>query len=405
MTEEYFRYTVKPGSASLITHKTAPDTACILYAESPEHHLKLYAGQDGIIEFYVNPPNDCADIAELVIQCGETRSLLQLRASTHETAEHPFHTPYHRHHVGKVRPALSEHEAKNLANEELLKRGYPHRPDSAPAGVFERWNQMVSKPTTLVEFKTVSRPDIGSGYKMKASKGVQEGFETTGNWSGFELRGSPSTYDWVSGIWNVPRVSGESGKHTYSSLWVGLDGDGVVDLVQAGTGHENYNFKLSNFTWSVSIYYAWTEFLPQQQTAQQIANWSVQPGDEIFVEVYIANAGGMPNLSGYFGQFFITNSRTGQGGWLYTERGSTMVTGSEAVWIMERPTVSGSLADLANYGSATMSHAYARRTDRKYVDYQGDTNFQISMVNGTNVLSTVAAVDATTMQFTWKAFT
>ena len=78
--------------------------------------------------------------------------------------------------------------------------------------------------------------------------------------------------------------------------------------------------------------------------------------------------------------------------------------GSEAEWIMERPTVNGSLAELANYGSARMSNAYARRVAGGYVGYQGSTNEQITMFNNTDILSTVSAVDSTTMQFNWQAF-
>jgi hypothetical protein len=40
---------------------------------------------------------------------------------------------------------------------------------------------------------------------------------------------------WVHGRWHVPAVVGEFNRQTYSALWVGLDGDGTTDLVQAGT--------------------------------------------------------------------------------------------------------------------------------------------------------------------------
>lgn len=64
--------------------------------------------------------------------------------------------------------------------------------------------------------------------------------------------------------------------------------------------------------------------------------------------------------------------------------------GSEAEWIMERPTVhsnngTSSLPDLADYGSVTMSYVAARRTDNRYVEYQGDINLQITMVNGSDI--------------------
>lgn len=185
---------------------------------------------------------------------------------------------------------------------------------------------------------------------------------------------------------------------------MGLDGDGLTDLVQAGTEQEcvNYNFLFVNIT--VSTYYAWTEFLPQQPTEQVISGLVVNPGDLIFTEVWIGNAGSMPTLSGAFGVFLIMNLSRGTSTWIYTPVGGTSVSGSEAVWIMERPTVDGSLPDLANYGSAIVSSAHARKTGGGYIDYQGARNKQITMVNGTDILSTVTPIDAHSMRFDWQRF-
>ena len=84
------------------------------------------------------------------------------------------------------------------------------------------------------------------------------------------------------------------------------------------------------------------------------------------------------------------------------------MSGAEAVWIMERPTVGGALPDLANYGSAVMSSASARKANaarhQGYVAYQGARNKQISMVNGAHFLSTVAPIDANSMRFNWLRF-
>jgi Peptidase A4 family len=251
-----------------------------------------------------------------------------------------------------------------------------------------------------VEPRTVSRPDITHAGRARVSNPP----ESAPNWSGFELRGAAGTYDWVTGEWVVPSVTGESNSTTYSSFWIGLDGDGTTDLVQAGTEQENVNFSFFGISWSFSTYYAWTQFLPQQQTEQQVTNFSVHPGDEIFCQVFVADAGQMPSLTGFFGQFVIMNQTTSTTTWSYTPRGTTNVGGSEAEWIMERPTVNGRLADLADYGSARMSNAVARKVAGGYVGYQGATNEQITMFNGNDILSTVSAIDAVTMQFKWQAF-
>jgi hypothetical protein len=85
--------------------------------------------------------------------------------------------------------------------------------------------------------------------------------------------------------------------------------------------------------------------------------------------------------------------------WTWLQR---QVSGSEPVWIMERPTVDGSLPDLADYRWAVMSSASARKANAArhegYVAYQGPRNKQISMVNGANILSTVTPIDANSMR-------
>jgi hypothetical protein len=435
--EPPIRYTVAPSIASQITLKTSPGAACILYREGepdPSHHLKLYADQDGMVRFHVHPSGESEDLVRVIVEYevgGKiTRHPLELRASSQPTLEIPapaLQGPRARREGASVRPALSEEEALRLPDEELLKGGYPPRPDpDAAPEAFRAWRKVVSVPVTMVEPQTVSRPDIGHGYARKlparevrkteeAGPTEEAGTtqESTNNWSGFELNGAAGTYDWVSGMWNVPSVTGESNTHTYSLLWVGLDGDGITDLVQAGTGQENIDMNLGWIQFSFSSYYAWTEFLPQQPTLQQIANFPIHPGDEIFVEVFIGNAGGGPDLTGFFGQFWIENLTTSQSTIVYTPRGGTTVVGSEAEWIMERTELiaangTTSFPDLADYGSATMFNAWARRSNsprhQGYVSYQGDTNVQITMVNGSDTLSTVAPIDAVSMRFSWQAF-
>ena len=68
----------------------------------------------------------------------------------------------------------------------------------------------------------------------------------------------------------------------------------------------------------------------------------------------------------------------------------------------------GSLPDLANYGSAVMYNASAHRVNsprhQGYVPYLGGSNKQDTMVNGADTLSTVTAIDSSSMRFDWKAF-
>lgn len=81
--------------------------------------------------------------------------------------------------------------------------------------------------------------------------------------------------------------------------------------------------------------------------------------------------------------------------------GQTNVGGSEAEWIMERPTVGGSLPDLADYSYSYMYDAYAEKTNGSWVTYNGANNQQIFMYNGNDLLSGVYPSGSTTMLFYW----
>lgn len=249
-----------------------------------------------------------------------------------------------------------------------------------PLKFFVRGEELYLSLDSRCGLTPVARPDIQHVVRLP-----QESTVTAFNWSGFELpnflKASPtrlgfgfSHYDYGRGRWNVPFPSGSINDSTSSSLWVGLDGDGTKDLVQAGTESDAVNYLVNGFL-SVTFltFFAWTEFLPQQKTASQITNFPVSAGDEMFVEVWIGNAGSGPDLSGAFGVFFLMNLTTGVSTSVYTPVGSTTVLGKEAVWILERPAypvpASGIFGPysyvpmLSNYGSAVMMDAYAGRSD------------------------------------------
>ena len=420
------RYTVAPHIHTPVTIRTLPHAVCCVHAEAdsePKHSLKVYADGEGVVRFHIQPSSATHDIARLEVDCAASgrvvRYPLHLRVSLEPTAEMPsppVEKPLARRHDGLVRPALSLDEAMRLIDEEALARGYPlcPNPDEVPKA-FNAWLRCVSMPGYWIEPHLVSNPDVTHG---KAKQHSNANFT---NWSGFErlrsLKLSPiinggvtltEPYDWVTGTWHVPFVTGEPGTRTYSALWVGLDGDGTTDLVQAGTEQDATNINLGFIQFTLSNYYAWTEFLPQQPTEQVIANFTINPGDEILTEVWVGTGDNEPSLTGPSGRFFIMNLSTGGFASLSTARAPTSVSGREAVWIMERPTVGGSLPDLANYGSAVMYNASARKVNspryQGFVPYLGARNKTNTMVNGADTLSTVTAVDANSMRFDWKAF-
>jgi Peptidase A4 family len=420
------RYTVTPQVHTAIFIRTVPHAVCSVHAEGdadPKHNLKIYADGEGVVRFHVQPSSATHDIARLEVDCAANGNVirypLHLRISLEPNVDMPapsLEKPLAQRHDALMRPPLSLDEAMRLTDEQALTRGLPMRPnpDEVPKA-FNAWLRCVSMPGYWIRPHLVSNPDVTHGKRKQHSAA------SFTNWCGYErLRslklsgtagggvGLTEPYDWIAATWHVPFVTSEPGIKTYSALWVGLDGDGTTDLVQAGTEQDATNVNLGFIQFTLTNYYAWTEFLPQQQTEQVLSNFTVSPGDEIFAEVSVGGADGSLSLNGAFGRFFIMNMSTGAFASLSTARGGTKVSGREAVWIMERPTVGGVLPDLANYGSAVMYNASARKANspryQGYVPYLGGNNKQDTMVNGADTLATVTAIDSSSMRFDWRAF-
>lgn len=152
-------------------------------------------------------------------------------------------------------------------------------------------------------------------------------------------------------------VLGESGKTTYSALWIGID-DGPSDLVQEGTEQEITSICfLGCFTFT--SYYGWTEVLPQ--ASQRISNLTVYPGDEMLAEIdmcFLPTSSCLDHPNAPYASLWIWDLTHPQVVSVY-DVNTNGVAGTEAEWIMERPLVNGSLPDLSAYVYATMSGAYA----------------------------------------------
>ena len=149
---------------------------------------------------------------------------------------------------------------------------------------------------------------------------------SSGNWSGYAKTG---TYTSVTAEWVVPSVA-RSPKPTFSSQWVGIDGFDNGDLIQTGTEADFYN--------GSAHYSAWWEILPAAATV--IPSITVRPGDRMTASI--------TKGSGSDWTITITDTTTGQSSTtLHTYTGP----GASAEWIVEAPSVGGSIATLARYSS------------------------------------------------------
>lgn len=417
------RYTVPPYKPTPVQITTLPNALCTLRspdaARDSKHFLTIFSDSEGAARFFANPSKRSEQPVRVVVECtaeGQSASYdVELRADPVPTREMPAPTVT-KMSIPKdasIRQPLTEAEALRLSDEELVKRHYPLPPSQKefPAA-YKAWVKAISVPVLMIPPKFIYNPNLTHKPLPENSA-----YNTEPNpiWSGMELRGASGSYAWIQGSWIVPAVNAEHGfyEHDDSATWIGIDGDGTKDLIQCGTQQQAYRVLWIQFT----SYDAWTDFFPQVENGPTLSNFSANPGDQMYAQISIANAGGAPDLSGAFAQFYVQDTNS-SGDSVATEIstpvGTTVVGGKEAEWIEERPSpcddsnVCPNSIDLANYGTVSITGAVARRPDAPdrggYVGCCGAGSYILTITSGAEILSTVAVIDDSDMKFTWHAY-
>jgi hypothetical protein len=276
----------------------------------------------------------------------------------------------------------------------------------------DAWLKAVSTPVVIV----TPQPIINVGVKHPRHE-LENAIVTKNspNWSGFVLSGI-DFFDQVYGQWNVPWVLlGEPGAtffsptFTASSMWVGIDGWTSGDLIQTGTEQQSLSFAGIPTGYTFSNYYAWTEVLPNQQSEVVQSNLPVAPGDQMFAASHL-------DFHSATGTLFLQNSTTNEAIIVPAPVGA-FAPGFSAEWIMERPGYGdGSFTDLSLYSFTIMSGALAVAgppSPGGAFSYNGSIidgiipapqSIQVTMVNGSDVLSEVTPLDEFSMYFTWRSW-
>jgi hypothetical protein len=167
-------------------------------------------------------------------------------------------------------------------------------------------------------------------------QGVSHGFHSSsGNWSGYAATGR--TFTSVSASWTQPAVSCGS-QTTYSSFWVGLDGDGSNSVEQTGTE--------ADCSGGRPVYSSWYEMYPKYPV--NFSN-AVSPGDHFTASVTYNGSG----------KFTLVLSDTTKG-WSHTIH-STLNNPAlaSAEVIAEAPSSGSGVLPLANFGTANFSASKA----------------------------------------------
>jgi hypothetical protein len=162
---------------------------------------------------------------------------------------------------------------------------------------------------------------------------------TSSNWSGYASTSGPFTS--VSASWVQPAVTcAGTKKASYSSFWVGLDGDGSGTVEQTGTDSDCGRG-------GAASYYGWYEMYPAAPV-----NYSnpVSPGDTLSASVTFSS-----------GTFTLVLTDKTQG-WTQTQNKSLSSAQRFSAEVIAEAPSSGHVLPLADFGTVNFSSAVANGT-------------------------------------------
>lgn len=265
----------------------------------------------------------------------------------------------------------------------LMRHGIAPKPDKAKdPELYATWNKVYSKNLKhivpeFVENKTKRhRPS-------QHPKNLKNGTSTSTNWSGLAVFASTGDkFKWIIGNWIVPDpnqpTSLPTGQWYYSSAWIGIDGWGSNDVLQAGTDSD---VLLQNGVAHKQVS-AWWEWFPNYSVT--INNFPVSSGDYMTCLICA--------ISANTATIYLTNISTGtHTSFQITAPSGITLKGNCAEWIVEAPTVNGGQSALANYGATFFDECYAFTQNSVKAD--AGTGTPINMVNGSNQVISQTAIE------------
>ncbi len=278
------------------------------------------------------------------------------------------------------------------SDEDLAYHGFPPRPDqNATPKAYATWVKAMSHSKNRIEPKLEQTAVFHGPANVAKNPTAVEGNAApslqpsntyySSNWSGYVDFSGASSYGSTSFYYLVndmvvpvaEQANGTcDGGWDWGSEWNGIDGWGSSDVLQAGVEFDAYCYLGSR-----SAYYsAWYEWYPYGEV--RISSLPVAPGDDIFVEVWHTSA-----TQGYA---YLVNYNNNQ----YVEIGFTAypgypLIGNSAEWVVERPSVGGSLTTLTNYSMIPFWDAYAYTESSVLYDIIG--SYPVDMESGTTVIS------------------
>lgn len=168
---------------------------------------------------------------------------------------------------------------------------------------------------------------VGAPAHFRFDPNKKISHSTSSNWSGYSAVNG--RYTSVSANWTQPTASCTSAT-TYSSFWVGLDGNGSNTVEQTGAS--------ADCSGGSPRYYAWYEMYPKYPVNLSL---TIRPGNAMSASVTTDGAGRFT--------LTITNTSTGQSFVTTLRLNHAKLASAEA--IAEAPSNSGGVLPLTNFGT------------------------------------------------------
>jgi Peptidase A4 family len=281
----------------------------------------------------------------------------------------------------KVTPP--DFDVTTAPQEELDSYGIPHRPDPVTEpDAFARWSRAFQQGFQLIQPELRRNPD----HRHKPVSLVNEAAGTTSTWSGAVITPpAGKTFASVYAGWTVVPVWAYDAGTYHMSSWIGIDGYGGNDVLQAGIEHEVTE------PGGKTTYYLWYEWYPDYEI--QITNLNVKPGDEIHCTI--------TSKSTTSASVVIGTNKLGVSINFNAPAGTTLQ-GNCAEWIVERPDVNNVPATLPHYQTVWFGSIDAYDGGGTVYDL-GSNLTLLSMVDGAQTLSVPAEMDRSDLLVSFAA--
>ena len=199
---------------------------------------------------------------------------------------------------------------------------------------------------------------------------------------------------WIESEWTVPNAFPPAGASPFvwysASTWIGIDGDGSPDVLQAGCDSDVMNYILG----TMRQLNPWWEWYPEG--TYWISNFPASQGDTMSCVICVDEG------SNTAARIYLMNDTNGaHASFAVTAPKKTTLEGNCAEWILESLEIDTSVPELASYGAMYFDACISGTTDGTYLNAGNANTINMLSSNG-NVISEGVIENETLVRCTYE---